>query len=601
MIKKIRKKACVLVSSLCMLFGIFHINCPQNTIYASEVSSEEETSVDEQELPYYDIASATVQVVLVYLDENSNYHILQSGSGILVDPTNVITSKQMTILSDTNKAEAAAYLSELLGKKVSFEDTQEEGVQVISPTLAIVEEADIYNIASVTFASSDWDVALLSLTTATNKSCAVLGDSDSIQPGHPVAISAFPTATYSNPVSFTVSDVYSGTGNCITRENGDINHDIAMEPGNAGGAIVDEYGRVVGVASYTCDAQGKYQALAINQVKGYLDRYNVSYTENADDYSNLPAPDQTSGEHVTDKSELYKEIQEAQMIIDEEDKDDYTTDSYRKFKVEFDCAKQIYDDDAADQKKIDEATLNLAAAIKGLEEVKRVNIVLIVIIVVSSLVVIAGIVFLIIFLNRRKKKKKNQQTEKQKIKTMAQGDSASRNNSAMLYQSNVSAINKMQNVGLPSSQLYAQFDAKASDRIAGVVQENNSMIPDNNLGTTVLCADVGTTILNTAIPEPVTAYLYQVSTGQNIAITGEEFILGKDYQGVSYRIDGNSNVSRKHAKITRKYDDYFIEDTNSTNGTFVNSRIVAPGYRQVLTPNDIIHLGDEEFVFMKNS
>jgi serine/threonine-protein kinase len=56
--------------------------------------------------------------------------------------------------------------------------------------------------------------------------------------------------------------------------------------------------------------------------------------------------------------------------------------------------------------------------------------------------------------------------------------------------------------------------------------------------------------------------------------------------------DPDSKVSRKHARILRREDAYFIEDLGSTNGTFVNrGRRLLPGTPQVLNEGDEIIVG----------
>jgi pSer/pThr/pTyr-binding forkhead associated (FHA) protein len=57
-----------------------------------------------------------------------------------------------------------------------------------------------------------------------------------------------------------------------------------------------------------------------------------------------------------------------------------------------------------------------------------------------------------------------------------------------------------------------------------------------------------------------------------------------------------SNVSREHARVLHRGDEYAVEDLNSTNGTFVNGvRVV----RCVLRNNDQIQLGDAKILFFE--
>ena len=56
--------------------------------------------------------------------------------------------------------------------------------------------------------------------------------------------------------------------------------------------------------------------------------------------------------------------------------------------------------------------------------------------------------------------------------------------------------------------------------------------------------------------------------------------------------DREAKISRRHACILRRGDDYLIEDVGSTNGTYVNrGRRLAPGKRQILQDGDEIIVG----------
>ena len=56
--------------------------------------------------------------------------------------------------------------------------------------------------------------------------------------------------------------------------------------------------------------------------------------------------------------------------------------------------------------------------------------------------------------------------------------------------------------------------------------------------------------------------------------------------------DPEAKVSRRHARIMRRNDKYFLEDLGSTNGTFINrGRRLLPGDRQPLRDGDEIIVG----------
>lgn len=55
-------------------------------------------------------------------------------------------------------------------------------------------------------------------------------------------------------------------------------------------------------------------------------------------------------------------------------------------------------------------------------------------------------------------------------------------------------------------------------------------------------------------------------------------------------------VSRVHADIRIEGEDYFLEDTGSANGTYVNHTILDPGDRHQLCPGDRVSLGKGDLV-----
>ena len=57
-------------------------------------------------------------------------------------------------------------------------------------------------------------------------------------------------------------------------------------------------------------------------------------------------------------------------------------------------------------------------------------------------------------------------------------------------------------------------------------------------------------------------------------------------------------ISQFHAKIEWMDDVYYIEDTNSTNGTYVNDTLLNYKEKRELTPGDSIRFADVKYRFM---
>lgn len=72
----------------------------------------------------------------------------------------------------------------------------------------------------------------------------------------------------------------------------------------------------------------------------------------------------------------------------------------------------------------------------------------------------------------------------------------------------------------------------------------------------------------------------------------EEIIIGR---GPDCRLRlPSKNVSRKHARVFFRNDEYYIEDMGSTNGTYVNGiRVVKCALRK----NDLIYIGGVKILF----
>lgn len=93
------------------------------------------------------------------------------------------------------------------------------------------------------------------------------------------------------------------------------------------------------------------------------------------------------------------------------------------------------------------------------------------------------------------------------------------------------------------------------------------------------------------------AKLIRLDTMQEIPISNVIFRIGKNAEVVDYVIEDNTSISRHHANIMRKGNEFFILDNNSTNHTFVNGEQISPGQYVVIEDGDFIRLSDIDFRF----
>ncbi len=106
-----------------------------------------------------------------------------------------------------------------------------------------------------------------------------------------------------------------------------------------------------------------------------------------------------------------------------------------------------------------------------------------------------------------------------------------------------------------------------------------------------------TEILTVQENMPLGKLEYQgINKCEDIFVEGESFLLGKNQEQVDGVILADG-VSRLHARIIRQEGRYFIEDLNSTNGTFLNDVELEYHQPQELNRNDRVRFGVEEYMF----
>lgn len=90
-------------------------------------------------------------------------------------------------------------------------------------------------------------------------------------------------------------------------------------------------------------------------------------------------------------------------------------------------------------------------------------------------------------------------------------------------------------------------------------------------------------------------------------VEGTPLIIGRAYSNATIDIDlgphnaFDAGVSRRHASLFKQGDTWFIDDLESSNGTFVNDTVVLSGKPVALNNGDIIRCGKLSLVFFNPS
>ncbi len=79
-------------------------------------------------------------------------------------------------------------------------------------------------------------------------------------------------------------------------------------------------------------------------------------------------------------------------------------------------------------------------------------------------------------------------------------------------------------------------------------------------------------------------------------ITGEKFVLGRSPYRADGQISGNLRVGNVHCTIWHRDGQFYAEDMQSRNGTYINGFILKAGEHRLLHQGDILKLADSSFL-----
>lgn len=106
-----------------------------------------------------------------------------------------------------------------------------------------------------------------------------------------------------------------------------------------------------------------------------------------------------------------------------------------------------------------------------------------------------------------------------------------------------------------------------------------------------------TICLTAALQEPMGHLLYEgIGNYPDFQIEKEMCVLGKNPR-VKLYLDKDT-ISQFHAKFDYREGCYYLEDMNSTNGTFVNDEVLNYKEKKVLSPGDLIRFADVKYRFL---
>ena len=121
-------------------------------------------------------------------------------------------------------------------------------------------------------------------------------------------------------------------------------------------------------------------------------------------------------------------------------------------------------------------------------------------------------------------------------------------------------------------------------------REEKSIFYDDDASSTQDLAEV-------EVPE---SFVFRVATEERTEVGKAEFSIGKS-RNADYTVSGNNTISRLHAVLIFKNNQWNIVDNHSSNKTFLNGKQIEPDQMYPIVDQDEIMISNERFIFHTKS
>lgn len=119
--------------------------------------------------------------------------------------------------------------------------------------------------------------------------------------------------------------------------------------------------------------------------------------------------------------------------------------------------------------------------------------------------------------------------------------------------------------------------------------------------TTVLGGGGGvgetTVLVSQNVQSKPVPHLIRKKNNEKIDLNKPVFRIGKEKSYVDYFIGDNTAISRSHANVINRDGTFVVVDTNSTNHTFVNGKMLQANEEVAVAHGDTVRLANEDFEF----
>ena len=188
------------------------------------------------------------------------------------------------------------------------------------------------------------------------------------------------------------------------------------------------------------------------------------------------------------------------------------------------------------------------------------------------------------------------------IKSLPSFDAAKVENYILQEERSVVNIIKRNGIGhsgyMTDKQIdyYAHYNKQDEEATTLLKDEKATDLLEDEEATGLLSDNDGTFLL-TENKNIKAVTLYRVLTDETISINKKVFRIGKEKNHSDYFVGDNDTISRSHADIIIRENQYYIMDLNSKNKTYVNGQMISAQEEVEIFDGDRLRLANEEFVF----
>lgn len=500
-----------------------------------------------------------------FTDKSGRFHMLKSSSGILIcnqeGNTYVVTTYHSVAVTNEEKA---SYCEE---KEIAAEEND------LTNTIRIMIKGDVDVDVSVLTESEVQDYCILNVANVINEKSALrLGDVSDLKIGDPVyALGFSEDAAENNTTQYAADEVEIHMGNIqdTSASIGDaewVQHSGVINYGNSGGALLDAEGYLIGLNNekYTDSEINACYSLAINEIKEILDNYGIFYESKERDRA------------LSELEKCYK------RCTDLAESGQYKGESLEVLKQNLETVKNMIEESALSLEAIDNSIYLLEDSESKLEKKMPLSRKIVYVLGVCCILLLGRLIQLIVVIRKTSAAKEKKECIKEKSGKKLEDKKPGKERSTKSESQST----------VPGRKI--QGDCSRTISVEHIEKEENTalLFQDEAEGDKT---EVYNPTEDIFFRNAKKAELEQQRTGQMILITKPDFYLGKKPDMVDYAITDNKVVSRLHASINWVDGEYFIQDRESVNGTFVNGKQI--GTEEVLLKNgDEIALANEIFI-----